>query len=242
MEQISSQKMIQHGENNHAPSRGDSNLPCQGHLRKLFNCQTLRVIPPQHVIFSQGESPHTLCLICGGRVKLTRTESDGNRVIVGLRKEGWMLGVSAIILNALYETTAETITRSKLCFVPVEAFNRAMDTDTEFSRWISMILSRGFRSSIRSISENSCLSGRQRLEKFLWELVHTPNASDRQKPMKIQMVLKNWEVAQLLSLTPQHLCRLVKRLENEGIIIREKGWLILPEPERLWHPHANLRP
>jgi predicted transcriptional regulator of viral defense system len=87
-----------------------------------------------------------------------------------------------------------------------------------------------------SISEKSCVSGRHRLEKFLWELVQTQNGSDKNKPIKIQMILKNWEVAQLLSLTPQHLCRLVKQLEKEGILMRKNGWVILPDPKKLWHP------
>ena len=211
----------------------DSNLPCLGHLKKLFNCQTLRVIPAQQMIYSQGESPHTVCLICDGVVKVTRTESNGNRVIVGVRQRGWVLGAVSLFLNMPYETTAETITRSKLCFIPTETFKQAMDTEAGFSQWISMILSRMVRINILSISEKSCLSGRHRLKKFLWKIVQTQKGSDQNKPIKIQMILKNWEVAQLLSLTPQHLCRLVKQLENEGIIRKKNGWLILPDPKKL---------
>ena len=223
-------------ENNHDTHGGDSSLPCLGHLKKLFGCKGVRTVPPEHEIYSQGESPHTVCLICAGLVKLTRTESDGNRVIVGLRQRGWMVGAVSILLNARYETTAATITRSKLCFVPSETFQRVMDTSLEFSRWISMILSRGLRSSMLSISDQSCLSGRQRLEKFLWEVVQMQNGIVPQRPIKIQMLLKNWEVAQLLALTPQHLCRLIKQLENEGIVMRKNGWLILSDPKKLWRP------
>ena len=224
------------GENNYDTHGGDPSLPCLGHLKKLFGCKTVRVVPPEHEIYSQGDPPHTVCLICSGQVKLTRTESDGNQVIVGLRQRGWMLGAVSLLLNARYETTAATITRSKLCFVPAETFTRVMDTSLEFSRWILMILSRGMRSSMLSIGERSCLSGRQRLEKFLWEVVEMQDGIDHQRPIKIQMVLKNWELAQLLALTPQHLCRLVKQLENEGIVMRKNGWLILPDPKKLWRP------
>lgn len=222
-------------ENNYDTHGGEPSLPCLGHLKKLFSCKTVRVVPPEHEIYSQGDPPHTVCLICSGQVKLTRTESDGNQVIVGLRQRGWMLGAVSLLLNARYETTAATITRSKLCIVPAETFTRTINTDLEFSRWILLILSRGLKSSMLSIGERSCLSGRQRLEKFLWEVVEMQDGIDHQRPIKIQMVLKNWEIAQLLALTPQHLCRLVKQLENEGVVVRKKGWLILPDPKRLWH-------
>jgi CRP/FNR family transcriptional regulator len=206
----------------------EQNLPCLGHLKKLLNCKTLRVIPPQHQIFSQGESPHTVCLICSGLVKLTRTESDGKRVIVGLRREGWLLGAAALFLGMPYATTAETVIRSKLCFVPIEQFKQVMDTNAQFSQWISTILSRKVYFGLLNISEKCSLSGRQRLEKFLWELVQAQDGVDPKGPTKIQMVLKNWEVAQLLSITPQHLCSLERQLEGEGIVKRKEGWLDFP--------------
>jgi len=221
-------------ENNHDTHEGEPSLPCLGHLKNLFGCKTVRVVPPQHVIYSQGESPHTVCLLCSGLVKLTRTESDGNRAIVGLRHRGYMMGAVPSIINLPYATTAETITRSKLCLVPADTFLQVMDTNAVFSRWILTMLSRRLRSSMLSLSEQSCLSGRQRLEKFLWKLVQTQNGYDQEKPIKMQMILKNWEVAQLLALTPQHLCRLVKQLENEGLFMRKNGWMILSDPKKLW--------
>lgn len=235
MEQSTFREMPSYREYSNAPTQGDIKLPCKGNLKKLLHCTTLRVVPPQTAIYSQGESPHTLCIICGGLVKLTRTESDGSRGIVGLRGKGWILGAVSLLLNVPYETTAETITRSKLCGIPADTFRKAMETDREFSLWIAVILSEKLRSSTLSISDQACLSGRERLEKFLWRLVQAKNGSDQQRSVKIQMVLKNWEVAQLLAITPQHLCRLVKQMENEGILIRKKGWLILPEPTRLVH-------
>jgi CRP/FNR family transcriptional regulator, cyclic AMP receptor protein len=213
----------------------ESNLPCLGHLKKLLYCKTVRVVPPQHVIFYQGESPHTVCLICNGLVKLTRTESDGNPVIVGLRKTGWLLA-AAPLLGENYASTAETVTRSKLCFVPLETFRHAMETDSQFSLWVTMIFSKEVYSSVLSISERSCLSGKQRLKKFLWEIVQNLNTGNTDKAVKLPIPLKHWEMAQLLAFTPQHLSRLIRQMEKEGIILRKNGWLVLSEPKRLWHP------
>jgi CRP-like cAMP-binding protein len=235
VEQPTFQEMPRYRECMAASPNGDSNLPCQGHLKKLYDCKTLRVVPPRHEIFSQGENPHTVCLICSGMVKLTITESDGNPVIVGLRQEGSMLGIVSLFMNMPYYVTAETITKCKLCYIPVETFNKLMDSNAKFSRWVATILSKMVKSSILSISETSCLSGRRRLEKFLWKLGQAQNGGDHQKPIKIQMILKNWEVAQVLALTPQYLCRLFKQMEKEGVILKKNGWLILPEPKRLWH-------
>jgi len=214
----------------------ESKLPCLGHLKKLLDCKTVRIVPPEHVIFYQGESPHTVCLICNGLVKLTRTESDGKPVIVGLRHKGWLLGAGALLPGRPYASTAETVIRSKLCFVPTEKLKQAMETNALFSQWVAMMYGGEVYTGMINISEKCCLSGRQRLEKFLWELVNTQNGFGPNKTIKIQMIMKKWEVAQLLAITPQHLCRLVKQMEKEGIIRRKNGWLVLSEPKKLWHP------
>jgi len=234
VDQTPFKEKLRNGENNSGAPLGEACLPCFGHLKKLLHCKTLRVIPPQQQIFSQGESPHTVCLICRGLVKLTRTESDGKRVIVGLRRAGWLLGASALLLGMPYAATAETVTRSKLCFVPIEQLKQMMETNARFSQWISIILSRKVYFGLLNISEKCSLSGRQRLEKFLRELVQAQDGSDRKGPRKIQMGLKNWEVAQLLSFTPQHLCSLMRQLEGEGIVRKKNDWLIIPQPERLF--------
>ena len=216
-------------------SSGESSLPCQGHIQQLVSCKTVQVVPPQHEIFSQEDTPHSAYLICSGLVKLTRTESSGQRVIIGLRRAGWLLGAVTVLSEMPYICTAETVIRSRLCFVPKDQLKQAMQTNASFSLWISMMFSRGYYSSVLNIKDRSCLSGRQRLEKFLREVVNL-DGRNAEKAVKLPILLKQWEVAQLLGLTPQHLSRLVKQMENEGLVARKKGWLILPEPKRLWHP------
>jgi CRP-like cAMP-binding protein len=153
----------------------DQKLPCLGHLKKIVSCRNLRVVPPQHIIFSQGESPHTVWFICDGLVKMTRTESNGKPIIVGLRRTGWILGAGAILPERPYASTAETVTRSKLCCVPTEKLKQAMETNPLFSKWITTIYSGEVYSSMITICERSSLSGRQRLEKFICEIIRIEN-------------------------------------------------------------------
>ncbi len=221
------------GEKDFSPTPGDSNFPCPAHFKNIFNCKTARVIPAGSLIFSQGDITPTVCLICKGLVKLTHTESDGSRVIVGLREQGDMLGVASLIQKKSYPVTAEAITRSKLCFVSTETFNTLFGSDLQFSRLVATKLCNLVTRSLFGIIDIASLSGRKRLEKFLWALLQLQCKSIQQTPAKIQMILKNWEVAQLLCLTPQHLCRLVRDLEKEGVIVKKKGWLIIPEPKKI---------
>ena len=41
--------------------------------------------------------------------------------------------------------------------------------------------------------------------------------------------MKQVEIAELIAVTPEHLSVVLKRMEQQGIIRREKGWLIIPD-------------
>jgi len=53
--------------------------------------------------------------------------------------------------------------------------------------------------------------------------------------MRLQMPLKHWEVAELIAVTPEHLSRVLRQMETEGILRREKGWLIFSTTH--WSQH-----
>lgn len=209
-----------------------SSIPCLGNVKQLASCRTVRDIPPHHTIFAQGEATHTANFICEGLVKVTHTMPDGKRVIIALRRSGWLLGIGAITNGISYPNTAETVTRCKICIFPADLLRQSMETNAPLAVWIAKMLASGFYSSIMNVSEKSLLSGRQRLEKFLREMVEMSRCKGSRE-IKLPILLKQWEVAQMLSLTPQHLARLIKQMEHEEILIRKKGWLIVHDPKRL---------
>ncbi|RMG50973.1 MAG: helix-turn-helix domain-containing protein [Acidobacteria bacterium] len=49
------------------------------------------------------------------------------------------------------------------------------------------------------------------------------------------MPIRQWELARYLGITPQYVTRLLGQLEDEGLLLRCKGWLIIADPHRLWH-------
>ncbi len=220
-------------------SRNDTERACLGYLRRVGHCKTVRVVPPKNVIFSQSEVLHSLCMISDGLVKLTHRRPDGKEVIVGLRRKGWLLGVANALSPQLpYFSTAETLTRCRLCFVSVEAFDQALNTDAQFARWIATITSQGVYDSLRIISERSGLSGRRRLEAFLVDLIQNQKSKDFGRTGKITIPLKRWELAQLLGITPEHLSRLTGQMEREGILLWGKAGLFVSKPQRLRRPDA----
>ena len=194
-----------------------------------------QVYPPDVGLFQQGSHPQHVYFIERGLVKLSRVERDGQQIIIGLRSSGWALGTSAAILQKQSPVSATTLTSCQVRHISAEAFRHLVKTDVQFSWHIQHAQSRETHEQITRITRLSCHSARQRLEQLLWELTSVLAFENKKKEVRIEVPLKQWEIAQLIDVTPEHLCRMLKQLEEEGILSRKKGWLIANNAPTLWH-------
>ena len=73
-----------------------------------------------------------------------------------------------------------------------------------------------------------CLTAIDRLKLLLYEIMSEINpASVYKEQGKLNFPLKHKELAQMIAVTPEHLSRLLKQMERDGIIKREKGLRVL---------------
>jgi CRP-like cAMP-binding protein len=92
---------------------------------------------------------------------------------------------------------------------------------------------------ITRIGQLNCLSARHRLEQLLWDFASALTLDNTKQEVRIEIPLKHLEMAQLIGVSPEHLCRMLKQLEEVNIINRKKGWVILNDTEKLWHSGDN---
>lgn len=76
---------------------------------------------------------------------------------------------------------------------------------------------------------------RHRLEQLLWNFVSALEPNGSEQTIRIALPLKQWEVAELIAVTPPYLSHLYKEMERDGMLQRRNGWLIIPDPQKLWH-------
>lgn len=187
------------------------------------------------ILFNQDFSAREAYLIQQGLVKLMRLEDEGQPVIIGLRSPGWLLGAASVILQRPHPVTAETLTRCHVCRIWAGDLRRLMKTDDGISWYLHQMHSREVYDQVAQVAGLGGLSARHRLEHFLWELSAAEETVAPQTSIRLQLPLKQWELAQLIAVTPQYLSELFKRLERDGVIRRNKGWLIISDPHKLWH-------
>ena len=193
---------------------------------------------PHNTEVSQQDTPaNAVYLIERGLVKLTWVEPAGHEVIVGLRRRHWLLGAQAVLLGSHLAFTVTTLIPCSLRSISSKRFLHLVNTDVEFNRQLLLIFSEEIYSHGINAAVLGCIPARERLKRFLCEMVleqrNGSDSAEMHKPMRLQIPLKLKELAQLIAITPEHLSRLLKELEQHGIITRNKGWLILTDPGAL---------
>ena len=192
--------------------------------------------PVRMELFIQSSTAHDVYFIDRGMVKLTCVGPAGREFIIGLRGAGRTLGASSAILQRPYPVTAVTVTPCHLFRVPAATFLKLLETSAQFSWYVQQEQSRDVYDHLSTLTSLECLTTRQRLEQFLWNFISVTEINDPQQELRLQLPLKHWEIAELISVTPQHLSKLMRQIEQDGIIHREKGWLIVAKPDSLYHP------
>lgn len=142
---------------------------------------------------------------------------------VRLHGPGWLLGAPAALLDRPYSTTATTLARSIVLRLPAAEFRRLAHTDMAFARHVNELLSRDLEGYVVQLSEIGRLPARQRLELFLADQALVWGVPGSDGSCRLTIPFSHREIADVLAVAPEHLSRLLKHLEERGILRRSKG-------------------
>jgi CRP-like cAMP-binding protein len=197
-----------------------------------YNGGGLKTYPARAEVFKQDTSSNTVYLIEQGLVKLVRVAPNGSQVIIGLRRRPWLLGAPAVLLNKPYSFTAVTLLPSAIRAIPAKAFLKLATTNKQFSSHLHRLLSQEIFNHMRNVESISCMSAEDRVMRFLGDLVAGQTLSGNKRAAFI-LPLTNRELAELIAVTPEHICRVLKTMERKGLLRRERGMLTIEDPAEL---------
>lgn len=196
-------------------------------------------IPASKILFRQGDLPQSVILLESGWVKLVRLEADAREQLSALCPPGSPLGASEVIGGQAYPATAVALSSCRLRPITASVFLDRVGSDPEFSKRILQAIGRqNYAREILS-SQLKSISPRLRLEQLFWRLLRVQKRNDAtetgmRKGTKLLVPLQYQELAQMISVTPEHFSRLLKAMEKDGVLRRDHSWLTFPKPNQLW--------
>jgi CRP/FNR family transcriptional regulator len=194
----------------------------------VFGWGPLQLYPAHAEIIKQDTLSNAVYFIKSGSVKLTWMDGDGHEVIAGLRDQHWLIGAPAVLLGKPYSFTVTTLTPCSLRCISSGKFLELLRINDEFSMQVMRLLCREIFNHGKKLVMLGCAPARARLIDLLCKFISDEYPrTDLKGQIRIHLPLKYKEIAQVIAVTPEHLSRLLKDLEKQKFIVKEKDASLL---------------
>jgi CRP/FNR family transcriptional regulator len=186
-------------------------------LHAMIHGSHKSVLPAGAILFVEGQTPRGLFILCSGKVNLSTTSREGKILILKTAEAGEVLGMSAAISGAGYETTAETATPCQLNFVDRAHILDLLQTHNEVGVQTAHCLSRDFQSAQRDIHDLVLTrSSAGKLARLL--LSHSPSEDMDEHEIRIHASMTHEEMAQRIGSSRETVTRLLSNLRRKQLI------------------------
>jgi CRP-like cAMP-binding protein len=162
-------------------------------------------IRPGERLMEQWKKSDYVYLVREGLVKLVHESENGSQVTLGLRSAGWFAGVAQAILDVPNVYSVITVDDCKVSQIPAADFFGWTTRNVKKLHQVMKSLSLDSIMQAKLHAEINSSSAAERLEHFMEERANKDSRWETVDPLPL---LKQGELAQLLAVSPEHLCRL----------------------------------
>lgn len=202
-------------------------------LEELNAIRQDSVYPAGAVLFVEGQPARGLFLLCSGKAKLTASSTQGRSLIVRVAEAGELLGLSAVVSNADYEVSAQTLEPAQVSYLPRPDFLRFLQKYGEVSVRVAEHLSMELRRAYTQVARIALApTARAKLAGLLLDWAGV----DSQPPARgarFHLRLTQEEIGELIGSSRETVSRLLNDFRRKGLIDLKGTLITLPDPRRL---------
>jgi CRP-like cAMP-binding protein len=199
---------------------GESNSGAGSDVKGDFPSPPLETYHPGVDLASQGEPADFVYFVAKGFVKLTNADAHGNQSIVELVWGGGLVGAESALLRKECSETATTIVKCRLARWRASQFAAQFGGEPDFTRWVGGLLSQQICTLRGRFLDLARLTAPQRLEVLLRHWAEGETRGEANPAPELDLPLARHELAEVLTITPCHLSRLLRSSEKQGRIQR----------------------
>lgn len=186
-------------------------------LRMLNQVKVANLYQPGQIIFYQGNPCLGVYCIEAGTVAVRKTDAQGNSVITRLAHGGDTLGYRAFFGGGPYQSSAEALTPTKVCFVDKAAVRHLLDHSPAVGSAFLKHMAHDLEAAEVAKLLDATLSVRARLAHLLLVLRERFGSVDSEGVLTIELPLSRQDVAAMIGTRPETVARAVRSMEDAGI-------------------------
>jgi CRP/FNR family transcriptional regulator len=165
-------------------------------------------------LVAQGARVERVFLVESGLLKLVCSDSRGKHAAVGLRGVGAFLAPCGLLEDSQSLTNIVSIGKTRVRSTLRRHLIESARKDNAIAESVLQLLAQESEELLRQLAASACCSAREMLIRILEMLASTESARS------IELPFPDWQLAELLNITPEYLSRLFRRLSNEGCLVR----------------------
>lgn len=175
-----------------------------------------RTIEAGSTIFTEGEPSDYVVVLLSGVVKLTKTTSDGRRILVELRRSGDIIGEVAAIDGQRRSASVSTITTVRALVIPASRFGDIVTARPELAAGIMKVMAAKIREAADRRIEAATNTAISRVASRLVELAGSTPAED--DGTVVLTTLTQQELANWIGLSRERVAQALRDLRTLGWI------------------------
>lgn len=165
------------------------------------------------VIFNEGDDGVGFYIVISGRVKIYKMSPDGKEQILHIFGPGEPFAEVAVFTGSTYPAHAEALEKSRILFLPKDAFIRMLKENPALPMNMLASLSLRLKRFARMIEELSLKEVPGRLAAHLLYL-----SSRKKDANEFRLDMAKVQLASLLGTIPETLSRILGRMSSQGLI------------------------
>ncbi|MEO8250142.1 MAG: Crp/Fnr family transcriptional regulator [Burkholderiales bacterium] len=199
--------------------------------RLAAGCSVRRYARGQ-TLFSVGEPCHEFHVMVSGQVKLFALSAAGNEKVIELLSFGHSFGEALAFSDRPYIVSAQALVDSMVLHVRQSAVLREIELDSRFALRMIAGMSRRLHGLVHDVQAYALHSGTQRVIGYLLRDQRLGDVPPGE-PVTVTLPVSKVTIASRLSITPEYLSRILRELDERGLIKVDKRDIHIPDARRL---------
>ncbi len=182
--------------------------------------------PGGAILFSEGQMPRGIFLLCRGRVKLSITAADGKALILKITEPGEVLGLHATVNGTPYEMSAESLHPCQINFIKREDFLKFLREHSDACLRAAEHLGSNCQSAydqIRSLGLSH--SAREKLARVLLEWA--ADGEQTREGLRVKLAMTHEEIAQMIGTSRETVTRILAEFRKKQLALIKGSNLLI---------------
>ncbi|SMC16055.1 cAMP-binding domain of CRP or a regulatory subunit of cAMP-dependent protein kinases [Andreprevotia lacus DSM 23236] len=202
-------------------------------LTGLAHHAELREVRAKQVVIAQGTEGEEMYAVLRGRLKVSRTSSEGKEATLAILEGGEVFGEIAMLDGGARTASVEALEPCELLVLKRDVVLSYLETHPKVMRQLIAALCQRLRGADELLQDTLFLPMTQRLAKVLRQL-GAQHGSSGPRGTLIDLKLSQQEIANLVGASRESVNKQLNAWENEGLIeLVSSGYIRLLKPEQL---------